>query len=1107
MADVKKPSVASGVSYKIGGKEYSSKDVSQFKSSQTGNAKTGSEISHESAKKIQSQTENFYKNDSNLIKSGVESEVQNTPRTVERIKTGEEAQVPQNTPYRPQVQTQQPQTVKNGIPQPGNSSPTPPQSTTGNVKTQSSISREAEQKVQSQTESYHKTGAYETAKSGIQSETVNTPRTVESIKTGGSPAPEQHSTYKPQVPGGTAYQPQATGAFRPMGNTTYVDTGNVKTQSSISREAEQKVQSQTNSYNKSGAYNTPQPTIRDRVDSTPMNLSGVQTGISRTPQGSHFSLFNVINSTNGKSFNLENAINKVGGNAQSALSQQADLGAESAGMGVTAGLVGVQAFRASQKFTEAAPAIAQSTVNGLHTAGKGVYQVAVTGGLAVVTVSRTAAMVKAGQFHPLSHASMQMLKAQALAVGLNKTALSQTIIHSVTGIHNRIQNGIQSAKQIGNTIQTGYHTVQRGVKIVRGVTNGTISAQVAAQSVSRMANKAIKFSVGGIKTGVSVGLKTGKGLIVKGVTKGIPFVALKGIPKTASFMHGGSLTLAGIMQGSDDWAIRGTGTAIKVTDIGVRTAVKGAKATGYTIKTAVKGGMTAGRASIAAGRFIKNQGLKAAWNAGRKKAATAIANAGRSMVTAIINAAKALGSKILIPILIVVIVIMGFNGIVMVPVTAVSSIFSSMFSTSDTKMDYDVREYLNTLVPGLSTDFQQDLANQMQASQGTYDIVRFYSNTGSGEVVEPTLSGVASVVPTIDEILNMIQPIFNAVVLMQYELEPTEAEAEALTEEIFSKLFSVTTATSTEYCGQNIETGEGTANAAHSCGSIHALSDCPNPVTGIHSSYTCSDCCYNFCPGHEETCSEPDCEGHTTYCSGCEHDCSGYTYCGSHSVISYTLSVDGIYRLEAEYFLDPIEQLSNIPNRTEDEEAQLQELKDYHEIFLEMMSQVSVNYGGGMSMADLSGVVFINGTRNSCQAVIDLALSQVGQTGGQPYWSYYGFSSRVEWCACFVHWCMRNTPSASGSYPQTANNAYCQTIADNFMSIGQWGSRGYTDLVAGDTIFFDWQGDGHTDHIGLVIGTDGTNVYTVEGNSGDAVKVKSYPINSSVIYGYGLMNF
>ena len=1008
MADVKKPSIASSVSYKIGGKEYSAKDVSQFKSSQTGNVKTGTDIAHESAGKVQSQMSDFYKKDSGLIKSGIENEVQNTPRTVESIKTSAETQTPQSTPYRPQVQTQQPQSrTSTERVSPSVSSPTPPQNTTGNVKTQSSISREAEQKVQSQTDSYHK----------------------------------------------------------------------------------------------SGAYNTPQPTIRDRVDSTPMNLSGVQTGISKTPQTSHFSLFNVVNSTNGKSFNLENAINKVGGKAQSALSQQADLGAESAGMGVSAGLVGVQAFRASQKFTEAAPAMAESTAHGLYSAGKGVYQVAVTGGLAVVTVSRTAAMVSAGQFHPLSHSSMQMLKAQALAVGLNKTALSQGIIHSVTGIHNRIQSGVQTAKHIGSTIQTGYHTVQRGVKIVRGVTNGTISATVAANAVSRMANRAVKFSVGGIKTGVSVGLKTGKGLIVKGVTKGIPFVALKGVPKTVSFLRGGGLTLAGVMQGSDDWAIRGTGTAIKVTDIGVRTAIKGAKATGYTVKTAVKGGMATGRATLAAGRFIKNQGLKAAWNAGRKKAATAIANAGKSMVTAMINAVKELGSKIIIPLLIVVLVIMGFNGIVMVPVTAVSSIFSSMFSTRDSHMDYDVSEYLNTIVPGLSADFQQDLANQMQASQSTYNIVRFYTNTGSGEVVEPTLAGITSVFPTTDELLNMIQPVFNAVLVMNYELEPTEAEVKTLTKDIFSRMFTITTATSTEYCGQNLLTGEGTPDVPHSCSSTHAHDDCPNKITGVHTHYTCDDCCYYYCPGHD------DGDGGTYYCDGCEFACSGYTYCGGHSVIAYTLSVDGIYRLEAEYFLDPIEQLSNIPNRTEDEEAKLQELKDYHEIFLEMMSQVSINYGGGMTMADLSGVVFIDGTRNSCQAVIDLALSQVGQTGGQPYWSYYGFSSRVEWCACFVHWCMRNTPSASGSYPQTSNNAYCQTIANNFMAIGQWGNRGYTDLVAGDTIFFDWQGDGHTDHIGFVIGTDGTNVYTVEGNSGDAVKVKSYPINSSVIYGYGLMNY
>ena len=76
-----------------------------------------------------------------------------------------------------------------------------------------------------------------------------------------------------------------------------------------------------------------------------------------------------------------------------------------------------------------------------------------------------------------------------------------------------------------------------------------------------------------------------------------------------------------------------------------------------------------------------------------------------------------------------------------------------------------------------------------------------------------------------------------------------------------------------------------------------------------------------------------------------------------------------------------------------------------------------------------------------------------------------------------------------------------------FSDAGRWASGGYTDLVAGDVIFFDWDGDGTADHTGLVIGTDGTSVYTVEGNSGDTCKTKKYALNSSVILGYGLMNW
>lgn len=37
--------------------------------------------------------------------------------------------------------------------------------------------------------------------------------------------------------------------------------------------------------------------------------------------------------------------------------------------------------------------------------------------------------------------------------------------------------------------------------------------------------------------------------------------------------------------------------------------------------------------------------------------------------------------------------------------------------------------------------------------------------------------------------------------------------------------------------------------------------------------------------------------------------------------------------------------------------------------------------------------------------IVTVALSQVGNVGGEPYWSWYGYTSRVSWCACFVSWC------------------------------------------------------------------------------------------------------
>ena len=198
--------------------------------------------------------------------------------------------------------------------------------------------------------------------------------------------------------------------------------------------------------------------------------------------------------------------------------------------------------------------------------------------------------------------------------------------------------------------------------------------------------------------------------------------------------------------------------------------------------------------------------------------------------------------------------------------------------------------------------------------------------------------------------------------------------------------------------------------------------------------------------------------------------------------------------------------LTNKPISEIAEELLTPQQLEMYRVYLETSGNKPLILGGGSpdmgASEDLSGVQLVNGTRPGNTAVVDLAKRQVGNVGGRPFWSWYGFNSRVEWCACFVSWCYNQ---AGKSEPRFAG---CQSQGVPwFQSRGQWGARGYENIAPGDAIFFDWDGDGSADHVGLVIGTDGERVYTVEGNSGDACKIKSYPVNYSCIKGYGLMNW
>ena len=179
---------------------------------------------------------------------------------------------------------------------------------------------------------------------------------------------------------------------------------------------------------------------------------------------------------------------------------------------------------------------------------------------------------------------------------------------------------------------------------------------------------------------------------------------------------------------------------------------------------------------------------------------------------------------------------------------------------------------------------------------------------------------------------------------------------------------------------------------------------------------------------------------------------------------------------------------------------------EMYQVYRQTLGNKPLIFGGGSTNTSdsesLEGVEFVNGTRPGNQAVVDIAKSQAGNVGGQPYWSWYGFNSRVEWCACFVSWCYGQMGLSEPRF------AACQSQGIPwFQSHGQWGARGYDNLAPGDAIFFDWDLDGRADHVGIVIGTDGSRVYTVEGNSGDACKIRSYDVNYECIKGYGLMNW
>ncbi len=135
--------------------------------------------------------------------------------------------------------------------------------------------------------------------------------------------------------------------------------------------------------------------------------------------------------------------------------------------------------------------------------------------------------------------------------------------------------------------------------------------------------------------------------------------------------------------------------------------------------------------------------------------------------------------------------------------------------------------------------------------------------------------------------------------------------------------------------------------------------------------------------------------------------------------------------------------------------------------------------------------------------IVAIAKSQVGNIGGETYWRWYGFTSRVEWCACFVSWCANE----AGLIEQdlVPKFSYCPDGVNWFKQNGQWLDRTAIPQ-AGNIVFFDWNSDGIADHVGIVEKVEDNNIYTIEGNSNNECREKAYKTNSISIVGFGAIS-
>ena len=117
-----------------------------------------------------------------------------------------------------------------------------------------------------------------------------------------------------------------------------------------------------------------------------------------------------------------------------------------------------------------------------------------------------------------------------------------------------------------------------------------------------------------------------------------------------------------------------------------------------------------------------------------------------------------------------------------------------------------------------------------------------------------------------------------------------------------------------------------------------------------------------------------------------------------------------------------------------------------------------------------------------------------------PYGQWYGLNGNA-WCAMFVSWCAHYAGITNTLVPKYS---WCPSGVSWYKSRGRYhiSGNGYVPKI-GDIIFFYNAQAGRVSHTGIVIEGTTTHVSTIEGNSSDGVRRKTYNLYDPSIDGYG----